>query len=50
MDTLSRLTVRAYCENKRETMPEDMEHLKRDLRYVGGLSSMQLTDFLELAR
>ena len=49
LDTLSRLMVRAYCENKRETMPEDLEHLKRDLRYVGGLSTVQLAEFRELA-
>lgn len=49
MDTLSRLMVRAYCDNERETMPEDLEHLKRDLRYIGGLSTVQLTEFLELA-
>jgi hypothetical protein len=41
--------VRAYCESKRGTLPEDLEHLKRDLRYVGGLSAVQLTDFRELA-
>lgn len=49
MDTLSRLMVRAYCENKRGTMVEDFENLKRDLRYVGGLSSVQLMEFRELA-
>jgi hypothetical protein len=49
MDTLSRLMVRAYCENNRETLPEDLEHLKRDLCYVGELNRAQLTDFLKLA-
>ncbi|MFY9559330.1 MAG: hypothetical protein WAQ52_03780 [Terriglobales bacterium] len=49
METLSRLMVRAYCESKRETLLEDLENLKRDLRYVGGLNLAQLTDFLELA-
>ena len=49
MDTLSRLTVRAYCENNRRTSPEDLEQLKGDLRYVGDLNPEQLTDFLKLA-
>ena len=49
MDTLSRLMVRAYCASKREASPEDLDHLKRDLRYVGGLSVVELTNFLELA-
>ena len=49
MDTLARLMVRAYCESNRETLPEDLEHLKRDLGYVGGLNSKQAADFLELA-
>jgi hypothetical protein len=49
METLSRLMVRAYCESKRETVPQDLEHLKRDLRYVGGLNPLQLTEFLEIA-
>lgn len=49
MDTLSRLMVRAYCENRQETLPEDLEHLGRDLRYVGGLNAVQLNGFLELA-
>jgi len=49
MEILSRLTVRAYCENNRETSPEDLEQLKRDVRYVGELTPAELTDFLELA-
>jgi len=49
METLSRLMVRAYCGSKRETLPEDLDHLKRDLRYVGGLNPVQLTEFLEIA-
>lgn len=49
MDTLSRLMVRAYCENVRDTLSEDLQHLKRDLRYVSGLSPVQLTEFLGLA-
>ena len=49
MDTLSRLTVRAYCENNRRTSPEDLEQLKGDLRYVGDLNPEQLRDFLKLA-
>ena len=49
MDTLSRLMVRAYCENNRETLPEDLEQLACDLRYVGALNSAQLTSFIELA-
>ena len=49
MDTLSRLMVRAYSENVRDTLPEDLEHLRQDLRYVGGLSPVQLTEFLDLA-
>jgi Uncharacterised nucleotidyltransferase len=49
MDTLSRLMVRAHCNNQREASPEDLDHLKRDLQYVSGLSAVQLTDFRELA-
>src|SRR5258706_4373869 len=49
MDTLARLMVRAYCECNRQTLPEDLEHLKRDLGYVSGLNPKQLTEFLELA-
>jgi len=49
MDTLSRLTVRAYCENKRETSLEGLEQLKRDLRYVSDLHPVELTTFYELA-
>jgi hypothetical protein len=30
-------------------MPEDLDHLKVDLRYVGGLSPVQLKEFLEIA-
>jgi len=49
MDTLARLMVRAYCENNRQTLPEDLEHLKRDVKYVGALDFKQSADFLELA-
>src|SRR6267142_3491086 len=49
MDTLSRLMVRAYCENNRKTSPEDLEQLKADLRYVGELNPEQSRDFLKLA-
>ena len=49
MQMLSRLLVRAYCENGPETSPEDLEQLKRDLRYVSELGREQLADFLELA-
>jgi Uncharacterised nucleotidyltransferase len=49
IDTLSRLMVRAHCENDGGTSSEDLEHLQRDLRYVGGLNPVQLTEFLELA-
>jgi hypothetical protein len=49
MDTLARLMVRAYCNNNGEALPEDLEHLKRDLQYVSGLSVAQLRDFRELA-
>src|SRR5712672_3402614 len=49
MDTLARLMVRAYCESNRETLPQDLEHLKRDLEYVGGLNRKQATEFLDLA-
>jgi hypothetical protein len=48
MDTLSRVMVRAYCDNQHGTAPEDLENLQRDLRYVERLSSAQLTGFLEL--
>jgi hypothetical protein len=46
MDTLARLTVRAYCG---ETLPDDFGQLKRDLRYVGGLCPTELTCFRRLA-
>jgi len=49
METVSRLTVRAYCENNGETSPEDLEHLKDDLHCVSSLNAAQLTEFLELA-
>jgi hypothetical protein len=49
MDTLARLMVRAYCGTTRETLPEDLEHLKRDLQYVGGLNAEQLAELLDLA-
>jgi putative nucleotidyltransferase-like protein len=49
MDTLSRLTIRAHYENEREALPGDLEHRKRDLRYVGSLSDAQLKDFRALA-
>ena len=49
MDTLARLMIRAYCESNRGTVPQDLEHLKRDLGYVGGLNPEQLAEFLELA-
>src|SRR5258706_1210681 len=49
MDTLSRLMIRAHCENKRGTVPDDLEQLNRDLRYVAGLDPTALDDFLKLA-
>jgi hypothetical protein len=49
MDTLSRVMVRAYCENEHGTQPEDLDHLKRDLRYVDRLTPPQLRSFLDLA-
>jgi len=49
MDTLARLMIRAYCESNRETLPQDLEHLKRDVGYVGGLNPKQAAEFLELA-
>ena len=49
MDALSRVMVRAYCENKRGTQPDDLDCLKRDLRYVDRLTPTQLDAFLELA-
>src|SRR5580765_6656509 len=49
MSRLSRLMVRAYCEDNRQTSPVDLENLKADLRYVGELNSAQLTEFVELA-
>jgi hypothetical protein len=41
--------IRAYGENKREVMPQDLGNLKRDLQYVAGLNPVQLTVFLQLA-
>ncbi len=49
METLSRIMVRAFCENTRGTQPEDLDALKRDLRYVDRLTSTQLEDFLEMS-
>jgi hypothetical protein len=49
MDTLARIMVRAYCESNRETLPEDLEQLRKDLEYVGGLNPTQLAEFLDLA-
>lgn len=49
MDTLARLMVRAYCASNHEALPEDLENLKQDLRYVGSLNQTQLVDFLKLA-
>jgi len=41
--------IRAYCESQRGTQPEDLDYLKRDLRYVDRLPPTQLSGFLELA-
>jgi hypothetical protein len=49
MDTLSRLMIRAYCNNQRGTQPEDLEQLKRDLHYVAELNPEERADFVELA-
>jgi hypothetical protein len=49
MDTLARVMVRAFCNNARGTVPEDLEFLKQDLCYVERLTSTQGNTFLELA-
>jgi hypothetical protein len=49
MQTLARLMVRAYCENNRESSPEDLAALKKDLQYVSGLGLADRASFLGLA-
>jgi hypothetical protein len=49
IDALSRLMVRAYCENQRQRPPEGREDLKRGLGYVARLNASQRADFRELA-
>jgi len=49
MDILSRLMVRAHCENHKGTGPEDLEQLKYDVGYVDGLGPLSLAEFLKLA-
>jgi hypothetical protein len=49
METLSRLLIRAHCDNKQATRPADLAQLRHDLRYVSALSAQQLADFLALA-
>ncbi len=49
MEILSRLVIRAYCDNKQATLAEDLEELRRDLRYVVALEASQWAEFLALA-
>jgi hypothetical protein len=51
MEVLSRLVIRAHCNNRgaKTKTAADPEPLRRDLRYVSGLSASQLADFLALA-
>jgi hypothetical protein len=49
METLSRLLVRAHCDNQRPTSVDDLEQLKRDLWYVATLDSHHRDELLALA-
>ena len=49
MERLSRLMVRAYCENGQRDSPAGREQLHLDLCYVATLTSVELADFLALA-
>ncbi len=49
METLSRLVIRACCDNKQASAASDLEQLKRDLRYVAALDERERAEFLVLA-
>lgn len=49
METLSRLVIRACCDNDQVTVASDLEQLKRDLRYVAALEKQERAEFLLLA-
>ena len=49
MEVLSRLMVRAHCENHRGTVPEDFGQLSEDANYLNGLGPSALDEFLKLA-
>jgi len=49
METLSRIMMRAYSENRNSAPPVDLEQLKLDLQYVAGLGPEEAADFLSLS-
>jgi hypothetical protein len=49
METLARVMVRAYCDNRQETAPADLHDLQQDLRHVERLTPAQRKGFLALA-
>lgn len=49
IETLSRLVIRAYCDNGQATVAADLAQLKRDVRFVAALEPPEWADFLALA-
>jgi hypothetical protein len=49
LQTLSRLVIRAHCDNRQVSLRADLAHLESDLQYVSGLDATALGEFLALA-